>query len=76
MIQHQLDAEIATVGSDTRLKLIRLAERVEAVQLTSLPARVILITDDKARVCIPLRHQRARLRFLRAPEHLAARPKR
>jgi hypothetical protein len=38
--------------SDTRLKLIRLAEMIQAAQRAVLRAGVVWITDDKDKVCV------------------------
>jgi hypothetical protein len=42
MTQHPLDAESRQWGSDTRLKLIRLAEMIEGAQCAVRRAHVIL----------------------------------
>ena len=53
MTQHPLDAESRQWGSDTRLKLIRLAEMIELAQCSVRRAHVSSITDDKGgSVCL------------------------
>lgn len=61
MTQHPLDAESRQWGSDTRLKLIRLAEMIELAQCSVRRAHVSSITDDKRRSVSPQCRLLARL---------------